>query len=288
MNALAKLVAPITRFFHPRGTQRMLRTFFNPKKLKIKGVMKYDGNLKINFDTSSYVEWELFFRGYYEKNVIDAMKKIVKPGFVAMDVGANIGTHTLIMAKAVGDTGKVFAFDPHLESAERLKENVNLNNFQNVEIAQIGLSNKKGTMTLFSYSDEMADHGTASLYDLPNLQKTAVEVPISTIDTFVEEKKINRLDFVKIDTRGSDFPIILGARESIKKFQPFIIFEFNRENWSHSGSKWEEAKVFFDENNYELYFVNQGNIMPVGPNPIFTTSHNILAVPKSKINQIKI
>jgi len=288
MNVLAKLIAPLTRIFHPRGTQRALRIFFNPRKLKIKGVMKYDKNLRINFNTSSYVEWELFFRGYYEKNVIDAIKKILRPGFVAIDAGANIGTHTLIIGKLVGDSGKVFAFDPHPESTEKLKENISLNNLLNIKVLQLALSNKKGTMTLFSYDDEMSDHGTASLYVLPRLQKNGVEVPVSTIDKVIEEENLNRLDFIKIDTRGSDFPIILGARESIKNFSPFIIFEYNKENWGHSGFKWEEAKIFFDENDYGLYFINQKNILPVGANPVFTTSHNILAIPNSKISQIKL
>lgn len=288
MNFWAKLIAPFTRFFHPRGTQRMLRFFFSPKKLKIKGVMGYDKNLRINFDTSSYVEWELFFRGYYEKNVIDAIKRILKQGFVAIDAGANIGTHTLIMAKLVGSSGKIFAFDPHKESCDRLKENVNLNNFSNTKVLQFALSNKKGTMSLFSYNEEITDHGTASLYDLPHLQKTEIKVPVSTIDEFFNEENLNRIDFIKIDTRGSDFPIILGAAESIKRFNPYVVFEYNRDNWNRSGFKWEESKDFFDKNGYRLYFINQKNILPVGTNPVFTTSHNILAVPNSKIREINL
>lgn len=288
MSVLAKLIAPLTRIFHPRGTQRILRIFFSPRKLKIKGVMNYDHNLRINFDTSSYVERELFFRGYYEKNVINAIKKFLKPGFTAIDAGANIGTHALIMAKAVGNSGKILAFEPHPESAERLKANINLNNFSNIEVLESALSDKSGKMTLFSYEDGLSDHGTASLYDLPRLQKKGTEIPVSTIDVVTEEENLERLDFIKIDTRGSDFPIILGARESIKKFSPLIIFEYNRENWSHSNSKWEEAKMFFDENNYGLYFINQKNILPIGVSPVFTTSHNILAIPKSRASEINL
>ena len=244
MAIIAKIVAAVTRNFYPRGTQRILRAFFGPKRLKIKGVMRYDKNLLINFDTSSYVEWELFFRGYYEKWVIDAIKKIIKPGFIALDVGANIGTHALIMGKAVGESGKVLAFDPHPESAVRLKANINLNNFLNIEVLGLALSDKIGKMTLFSYGNELTDHGTASLYDLPRLQKKGVEVPVSTIDAIVKEKNLNRLDFIKIDTRGSDFPIILGAKASVKKFAPIVVFEYNKENWNHSASKWEAAKAF--------------------------------------------
>lgn len=244
--------------------------------------MKYDRDLRINIDTLSYVEWELFFRGYYEKWVIDLMKKVVPRGGVAVDAGANIGTHTLIMAKLVGLEGAVLAFDPDPKSVKRLTQNIALNNLTNTKIFQLGLSDKPGTLTFFSYSDEMLDQGTASLYKLPKLQKSELQVEVKTLDEVLKSENINRLDFVKIDTRGSDFPIIKGAKEAIEKFRPYIVFEYNRDNWTNSGSKWEEAKQFFDSLNYSLFGVDRVGAHPIDKETDGKTSYNILTVPKEK------
>ena len=250
--------------------------------------MPYDRNSRINVDTSSYIEWELFFQGYYERWVIEAMKKIIKKGDVAIDAGANIGSHTLIMAKLVGNAGRVLAFDPDLRSVRRLKENLDLNHFSNTKVFQSALSNKAGTMTLFLYGDEARDQGTVSLYNLPKLQKSEVEVSVETLDEIVKRENLSRLNFIKIDTRGSDLNIIKGARASINKFQPVIVFEYNKDNWDRSRSKWSEARQLFSEDGYALYLIDKNGIHFIEHETDGKTSYNILALPKEKINQINL
>ena len=275
------MAAAITRKFYPRGTQRILRILFNPKKLKIRGAVGYDGGLRMNVDTSSFVEWNIFFSGHYEENVTDIFKKLIKPGFTAVDAGAYIGTHTLVMAKAAGKAGRVLAFEPNPEIAAKLEENIKLNNFANVKIFRSALSDKEGKMHLFSYGDQMLDKGTSSLYGLDNLQDK-FEVDVMPFDRIARDEKLSRLDFIKIDTRGSDWPIIRGAAESIKKFNPFVVFEYNTDNWEHSGSKWEEAEDFFRRTGYSLYLIGKNGLTTIVARPIIKTSHNILAVPGSK------
>lgn len=286
-NGIAKTIAAITRKFHPRGTQRILKWLFNPKNFRIKDVIKYDRDLFINIDTSSYVEWELFFRGYYEEKSINIIKKILQQGAVAFDIGANIGSHTLIMGKLVGDSGKVFAFDPHPEICKKLVDNINLNNFKNAKVFQLALSDKIGEMTLFSHNKTALDQGTSSLYALDNLQNK-FKVSVSKIDKVFGDEGLDRLDFIKIDTRGSDFPIIIGGSESIKKFTPYILFEYNRGNWKYSDSTWNDAKNFFDQNKYFLYLIDESGLSPIKEKPVFETSHNILAVPANKLTQLKL
>lgn len=279
-------IALITRKFHPRGTQRILRLFFNPKKYHFKEVSKYDDDLLINIDSSSYSEWLIFFKGYYEKPVIDLIKSIVKNGFICFDIGANIGSHTLIMGKMAGETGKVLSFEPHPEIYKRLVSNINLNRLNNIEVFQTALSEKPGKTILHSFGEEIEDKGTSSLYEktYSNL-KNKFEINVSTIDEITNKKKIDRLDFIKIDARGSDFPAILGADKSIKKFKPYIVFEYNQENWECANRAWGEMEKFFKDNNYNLYLINKNNLCPITEKPKVLTSYNILAVPLNKPTQ---
>ena len=281
MEKFAKIIAAVTRRFYPRGTQRALKFLFNPKKFGVRDTVPFDGGLKMNVDTSVYVEWNIFFSGNYEKNVTDIFEKLIKPGFIAVDAGAYIGTHALVMAKLVGTNGKVLAFEPNPDVAKKLDENIKLNGFSNVRVFRSALSDKEGEMHLFAYGDDMLDKGTSSLYELDKLQDK-FEVDVLTFDHVVRNENLTRLDIVKIDTRGSDWPIIKGAEESIKKFSPYVVFEYNAENWSHSGSKWSEAANFFARNDYSLFMIGKRGLTPIMEEPKEKTSHNILAVPSNR------
>ncbi len=281
MQFLAKTIAVITRRFHPRGTQRVLRLLFNPSRVSVKGTVTYGDGLRILVDTSSFVEWEIFFRGQYEKKVTDLFQKFIRKGDVVIDVGANIGSHTLIMAKLVGESGKVIAFEPHPDIARRLTDNIKLNRFTNVSVSRFALSEKPGKASLFSYSDGMLDKGTSSLYGITNLEEK-YSVDVSTLDVVAENERLSRLDFVKVDTRGSDFPVIKGARESIGKFHPYVVFEYNQDNWRHSDSRWEDAWNFFEKHGYSLHLITEKGPQRISGEPVLRTSHNILAIPKNR------
>lgn len=279
INKIANLISFFSRKFHPRGTRRILNWLFNPGKFRIKKTVQYDEDLMINLDTSSRVDWDIYFFGHYSKNEIDLIKRILKNDFIAFDVGANIGTHTLIMAKAIGNNGKIFAFDPHHEIRQSLENNIKLNHFNNVLISPLALSDKPGKTTLYSFDEKVLDKGTSSLYQKNYLTKK-FDVEVSTIDIITEIKKIGRLNFIKIDTRGSDFPVILGATKSIKKFKPVILFEYNKDAWTDAGHKWEEVWIFFKQNHYQLQILNKkGDLAPLNEEPKKPTSHNILATP---------
>jgi FkbM family methyltransferase len=260
-----------------------LKLLFSLKGVHIKEVAKYDDNLLINIDSSSYAEWLIYFMGYYEKPVIDLIKKILKENCVAFDVGANIGAHALIMGKLVGKNGKIFAFEPHPEISKRLSNNIKLNHLDNIRIFQIALSNKPGRTILYSFNEETADKGSSSLYEktYQNLSNK-FEVKVSTIDEIADKEEVAKLDLIKIDTRGSDFPVMLGAEKSIKKFKPHIIFEYNQKNWSIAGFVWKNAVEFFNKNGYGLYLINKNGVCPIIKEPATITSYNILAAPLNK------
>jgi len=279
MNTFAIMIAAITRKFYPRGTHRLLKFVFNPKKFKWQGVITYDTNLRINIDTSYNIERELFFKGHYYKCVTDIINKIVKSGDVILDIGANIGTRSLIMGKSVGHMGNVFAFEPHPDVFKRLNDNIKLNNFNNITTFPIALSDKTSTEELYSYID---DNRNSSLYPLNDIKGGEhSKIAVSTIDSIVEEAKINRLNLIKINARGSDLLIIKGGEKSIIKFRPIVIFEYNKESWAHSGSKWHDASDFFERNNHSLYLIRQEKTIFLNKNnpPPPITSCDILAVP---------
>ena len=82
----------------------------------------------VQIDTRSYMEWFIYMYGWYEEPSVKLLQMIAHPGSIVFDVGANIGSYTLPLARTVGVTGMVYAFEPHPRVCKRLTANIALNN----------------------------------------------------------------------------------------------------------------------------------------------------------------
>jgi FkbM family methyltransferase len=240
----------------------------------------YDDDLLINVDTASFVEWWVFFFNEYEgSNITNVIKRIVRPGAVVFDIGANIGVYTLVMSRQVGDYGRVYAFEPQHQEFNKLRENVSLNRLANVRLMACALSDQPGTATLYSHSGEVANRAASSLR-LERVSGNAISqaVELSTIDQIIQTEKVERLDFLKIDTEGHDFRVLQGAQASISRFRPHVIFEYHEPFWQQEGFDFSDAEQFFNELDYSLYVFREGHLTPVKYGR--PHMHDILAVPR--------
>jgi len=116
----------------------------------------------------------------------------LREGFVVLDIGANVGLISLLAAKRVGGTGRVYAFEPVPEIFVRLQENIALNGFNNIEPVPLALSSQRGMATI-----SIAHDGASSLFC--RVSNEFVEVPTERLDDFVEREGIERVDAIKLD-----------------------------------------------------------------------------------------
>jgi|TARA_B110000438_G_scaffold23772_1_gene21849 FkbM family methyltransferase len=168
----------------------------------------------------------------YEPVQTEIVKKFVKKGDNVIDVGAHVGYYTFLMAKMVGNEGKVYSFEPDPENFALLKKGIEANNLKNVEIIQKAVSNTNSTIKLF-LSD--TDRATNRIYDAGiNDAHKIIEVETCSIDEFLNEKEI-KIDFVKIDAEGSEQGVIEGMKTTLKnnsnitmmtEFFPFLIEKY--------------------------------------------------------------
>ena len=249
MNATKKSfiywIASISRKWYPqittllsiRLTEKLLRVVIHPALGKkpedfIETIIPYDGDLKIQINTGSFLEWQLFFHGYYEPEIINYIKKYLPKGGTFVDVGANVGMHSLIASKTVGANGNVIALEPVGTHMERLMRNFELNGLNNAVFLQLAASDVGGK-ALF-YLPKSEDKGIGSLYkDTKNFLEGDIEeslVKTKTLDEILKDK--TRVDFIKIDTEGNDGKVLMGALKTIEKFQPVIIFEYTDINFT--------------------------------------------------------
>jgi|GEM_PF-652015 len=176
--------------------------------------------------------------------------KALKPGDVVVDVGANIGYYTVLAAKRVGPTGKVYAFEPDPDAFRFLEQNVALNDLTNVVLEQKACSDKAGSITLYKSPDNLGDH---RIYQPSNEKKrVAVKVEAVALDDYLVSVA-RPIRFVKIDTQGAEAVILRGAQKTLAKHQPILVTEFQPKNLIDFGAKPEAFLAGLSKLGYRLF-----------------------------------
>lgn len=186
---------------------RLLYLFEGEKNIKIDGQITQYKSYKIK-DLGDECARELYAEIYKMRYVYP------EPGEVVLDIGAYKGDSAIFFADGVGQSGKVFAFEPTSRNFATLVENINLNNFSSVIVpVNKGLSDKAGTLKALTF-----DWGAPSSY--VSDKDGNEEVQITTIDRFIDEEKLRKLDFIKMDVEGLEEKVISGGEKTIKEYMP--------------------------------------------------------------------
>lgn len=199
-------------------------------------------------DNISVVDSSIIKSGYFEKESSQIVKKLIKPGYVIIDVGANIGYYSVIFAKLTGATGRVFAFEPTKLFYDALSNNLHENNVKNCVIYNLGLSNVKQRKTI------QISNSSATLHE-PNIKNVVAKENINlvTLNTFAKKEKITRVDFIKVDIDGHEPHFMEGAWETLDIWEPIILLEVSNLHYSIAGVN---AWSFYDKlikHGYNIY-----------------------------------
>jgi FkbM family methyltransferase len=157
-------------------------------------------------------------REIFEERIYETMFA-PNPGDVVVDAGANIGCFSLQAAKKVGVTGKVIAFEPIDENYRMLVRNIRLNNATNIAAERLGLGDSAGEAEIGVYG-----RGGDSSIMFPRYAKpprTTKKIGITTLD----RQRLQKLDFLKLDTEGFELNILRGAKGMLEKHHPKIVGE---------------------------------------------------------------
>ena len=176
------------------------------------------GDCRVNVDPAFEIE-RMMLLDCYEPHTLSVISRFVKTGDVCFDIGANVGSISLALAKAAGPSGKVVAFEPGPPTQRRLRKNVELNpNYREViSVVPMGVSSRPGTLRWKEHDD---NPGNASL-DAHDGQ----EVRVTTVDIFTEQNSIDQVDFIKIDVEGMEYEVLLGAVDTLATSKPIVYFE---------------------------------------------------------------
>ena len=147
----------------------------------------------------------------------------LRPGAITCDVGANIG---VTAAMAAQHASRVYCFEPSPRTFQALKQTIQNNNLQDrIEIANLALGDREGTLPFFD--DPSSGSASHMITDATLGRVSTVQVRVTTLDNFVIERSIDRLDLIKIDIEGFEIDALRGALETIRSFRTSALIEFN-------------------------------------------------------------
>lgn len=248
-----RALARFTRRVRIPGTERFLLAIHpcEGQRRPIRTEVRLPSGIRFAIDSSSFLEWQMFFFGRYEPAVTEALDRLTEPGDIVIDIGANIGIHAFGIAQSVRPS-RVIACEPNPRVFERLQVNRQLNPHLSVEPFQVAITGASGPVSLHVPSNEDANQGIASLIPHDHLEAgSSMQVRGLTLGDAMGELGLNRVDVLKLDTEGSEPSIMRGASEVLATHQPGLVFEFDKDLWQ--GTSLEETFEFLRSLGYERF-----------------------------------
>jgi len=203
--------------------------------------------------------FRLSIYGIHSELDLEIFKKHVKKGSNVIDIGANIGYFTLILAKLVGPTGKVFAFEPDPRNISLLKKNIEINKYENVTIIPKAVSNVNGKCTLYTSQDSFGQNRIYEPKKTRNQEFIPIEAETISLDDFIKNQDIiDAISFVKIDVEGAEKLVLDSMKDILKNSDRIKIFsEIDLARLNDAGSNYNEVIEFLYENNFTIFLVDE-------------------------------
>ena len=206
-------------------------------------------------DLREGIDFSIWLLGAFELATMRAYQRIVRRGDIVLDIGANIGAHTLHLAQAVGAAGKVWAIEPTDYAMAKLKANIALNPGLAARIVccQLMLVDRTEGYEVPPLHSSWPLTGEADLHarHRGRLMSTKNASAV-TLNSFVRESGIERIDFIKLDIDGHECSMLRGARTALAALRPAILLELSPHQLDETGGSIEELVDLLAATGYGL------------------------------------
>lgn len=176
------------------------------------------GRLTLNLDLE--IQQHLYWAGLSreDSHILRLARAVLPPDGVFLDIGANVGIHTLAVARHLAGGGTVLAFEPHPVNHRILVHNIAQNGLRHAVAENLGLADAPAVLT----GALATDGGNWSLASRGDYR---FEVRLVRLDDYLHDHPLPRIDLMKIDVEGAEVRVLQGARRTIERFRPLIVFE---------------------------------------------------------------
>lgn len=188
--------------------------------------------------------------GIFEPASTRIVNRFIKKGDIVLDVGANIGYYTVLLAGLVGEEGRVIAFEPTSHFGEVLNSNIEANQLTNVQVCNYGLSSSDCFLDIDIGMSSATIH-SSNYYD-PIIKHEKIE--LKTLESAGSTIDLSRIDFIKIDVDGHEPHFFNGAWKILEKIDPLILFEVSHLHYMKAGFDVCDFYKMLKEKGYRVYY----------------------------------
>jgi FkbM family methyltransferase len=215
------------------------------------------GGLRWELDLGEGIDFSIYLLGGFERSTIAAYSRVIRPGDVVMDIGANIGAHTLPFARLVSSGGKVIAFEPTAYAFGKLERNVSHNPdlAARLRLERIMLTDAEDAQPvpqLHSSWPLRAENRSRHATHLGVLADTT-GAQATTLDEYVRRHRLERVDFLKIDVDGNECHVLRGSTQTLARYRPGILIEFMPYGLDEAGESFAHLIALLKTTGYHFF-----------------------------------
>lgn len=209
----------------------------------------YDSRFRVTLKPREGASRLAYYFGYTEPELFALYARIIKPGMVIVDAGANIGLHTLFFSRLVGNRGRVCSFEPDPRNFARLEEHLALNQIKNVTAVPCALGKLKKTAALFhDSSDSSRSHIVSDVKSHKDLSL----VQVLSLDDYAVSQSLDEISFLKADVEGHELPLLQGASDLMSRGAIKVLqLEIETHNLERSGTRESTILELLHRSGYE-------------------------------------
>lgn len=203
---------------------------------------------------NGFIDQEIYWKGVYEEEILDFYTKHIRSGDTFVDIGTNIGEHTLFNSRLVGEGGHIVSFEPIIRLFDQLTKSIRINDMQNVKAINAACGEHEQDMTIYLRDKNI---GGSSLVPFMEKEGEKEVIHIITADSILKDFK--QIDFIKIDTEGYEYETLLGLEQTLKRCSPSLLIEYspifyihNATDKKHNGLKTVELLQKYHYTAYDL------------------------------------
>lgn len=184
----------------------------------------------------------------HERGEVKFLESIAKEGMNVIDVGGHIGITAVVIAKKVWERGWVYSFEPVPEYFDILKKNLSANELKNAEAFQLAATDRVGRVDFYQKG------GSSGI--IPEKGAKKFKANTITIDRFLNDQKVERIDLINMDCEGSELLVLKGARESLRKNKVRIFCETHHNSLKRLGQSVQHVVQYLRKLGYEVHSVS--------------------------------
>lgn len=197
--------------------------------------------------------------GCYEPHVMEALRRILRPGDAFVDLGAHIGYHSYFAAGIVGASGRVFSFEADPANFRRLRKN--LEHFPQATPEHCAIWSGEGNL-MFTRSESPRESGWGALASVRNApQREKVEVPGVSLDAWSERAGLDAIRAIKIDVEGAELAALRGAKRVLQRLRPVLILEMSEPLLRQAGASAVMIEELLRGHKYKLSRLSGGPVL---------------------------